>query len=91
MWVWWVIGAAAVLSGTAVVRDRRRHSAFRHELPAGLSKARRREVLRLHRAELSAYRRGAAGYGGGFGLDGGGGHFGGVDGGGCGGGDGGGC
>ena len=96
MWVWWMIGAAAVLSGTAVVRDRRRHSAFRRELPADLSKARRREAMRLHRAELSAHRQEAAGYGGGFGSDGGGGHFGGFDGGGfdgggCGGGDGGGC
>jgi uncharacterized membrane protein YgcG len=96
MWVWWMIGAAAVLSGAAVVRDRRRHSAFRRELPADLSKARRREALRLHRAELSAYRRKAAGDGGGFGFDGGGGHFGGFDGGGfdgggCGGGDGGAC
>jgi len=102
MWVWWVIGAAAVLSGTAVVRDRRRHSAFRRELPADLSRARRREALRLHRAELSAHRHGTAGHGGGYGWDGGsghfggldgGGHFGGFDGGGCagGGGDGGGC
>ena len=91
MWVWWMIGTAAVLSGTAVVRDRRRHSAFRRELPADLSKARRREAMRLHRAELSAHRQEAAGYGGGFGSDGGGGHFGGFDGGGCGGGDGGGC
>ncbi len=88
MWVWWVIGAAAALSGTAVVRDRRRHSAFRRELPADLSKARRREALRLHRAELSAYRHEGAGHG----WDGGGGHFGGFDGGGCAGdGGGGGC
>ena len=91
MWVWWVIGAAAVLLGTAAARDRRRHSEFRRALPPDLSVARRREALRLHRAELSGYRHEAVGYSGGFGMDGGGGHFGGFDGGGCGGGDGGGC
>ena len=94
--MWWVISAAAVLSGTAVARDRRRHSAFRCSLPADLSKARRREALRLHRAELASYRHQATGYGwdggGGYfgGIDGGG-HFGGFDGGGCDGGGGGGC
>lgn len=88
MWVWWVIGAGVVLVGTGAVRDRRRHSEFRRALPPDLSSARRREALRLHRAELSANHHQLVTYRGGSDMHGGGGYLGGFDGGGF---DGGGC
>jgi uncharacterized membrane protein YgcG len=81
MWLWWVMGATAVLLVTAAVHDRRRRSEFR-AVPRNLSRTDRREALRLRRAELAAYNHEAVGYGGGFGMHGGGGHCGGFDGGG---------
>ena len=47
-----------------------------------LSRTDRREALRLRRADLAAYNHEAVGYGGGFGMHGGGGHCGGFVGGG---------
>ena len=86
MWIWWVVGALALILGIAEVHDRRKRAGF-HRAPDEF-RVDRRETRRLHRAELNAQRHVSIGYSGGVGFHDGGGYFGGFDG--CGG-DGGGC